>query len=344
MAFGSPPQVILGDVDLSFSKFNLEDIKINIIILSTTTPTVTTSSLTIRSILEKEKLSGPNFLNWFRQLRIVLKLEKLDYVLDEPIPEELPANAPKESKDALVKHVNDSTKAMQEGFETLNAFIGFKMAERSFVSEHVLKMKAYVEQLTCLGFPFGDKLATNSFNQFLINFTMNDWERSINELRNMIKNVEANIKMSGKNQVLMIREGQISKKKTGNNTGNSPSTNPTPKTKPTPDDDCFHYNENGHWKRNCPKYLEELKNIKANQVGTLGIYVIELHAFRTNSWVFNTGSGTNICNDLHGLRNVRELRDGNLELHVGNVNHVVVKAIGQYHLLLPNGLNVILNN
>nr|KAJ0207057.1 hypothetical protein LSAT_V11C500231740 [Lactuca sativa] len=45
-----------------------------------------------------------------------------------------------------------------------------------------------------------------------------------------------------------------------------------------------------------------------------------------------------------GLQNVRELRDGDLELHVGNVNRVAVKAIGQYYLPLPNGLNLILNN
>ena len=26
---------------------------------------------------------------------------------------------------------------------------------------------------------------------------------------------------------------------------------------------CFHYKNDGHWKRNCPKYLEELKEKKA---------------------------------------------------------------------------------
>ncbi|XP_023761597.1 uncharacterized protein LOC111910035 [Lactuca sativa] len=146
------------------------------------------------------------------------------------------------------------------------------MAEGSSVSAHVLKMKDYVEQLAHLGFPFGDELATDviqaslpkSFNQFVMKFTMNDWERSINELHNMLKNVEGNIKKSGKIQVLMIREGQISKKKTGNNTGKGkgkvakkgkgkgkgkgkpPSTNPTPKTKNAADSNCFHYHENGH--------------------------------------------------------------------------------------------------
>nr|KAJ0196781.1 hypothetical protein LSAT_V11C700342990 [Lactuca sativa] len=147
-----------------------------------TTPTVTTSSLTIRSILDKEKLSGPNFLDWFIQLRIVLKLKKKDYVLNEPISEELPTHVAKALKDARSKHVNGSTEvAKQNRFETLNAFIGCKMAEGSSVSAHVLKMKAYVEQLIRLGFPIGDELETDvilaslpkSFNQFMMSFIMN---------------------------------------------------------------------------------------------------------------------------------------------------------------------------
>ena len=94
----------------------------------------------------------------------------------------------------------------------------------------------------------------------------------------MLKNVEANIKKSGNNQVLMILEGQISKKKTGNNTvkgkgkatkkgkgkGKPPATNPTPKPKPNTDSNCFHFNEKGHWICNYPKYLEELKTNKTN--------------------------------------------------------------------------------
>nr|KAJ0196755.1 hypothetical protein LSAT_V11C700363980 [Lactuca sativa] len=210
------------------------------------------------------------------------------------------------------------------------------MVEGSSVSAHVLKMKAYVKQLSRLRFLFGDELATNvilaswpkSFNQFVMNFTVNDWERRINELHKTLKNVEASIKKSGNNQVLMIREGQISKKKNGNNTGKGkgkaakkgkgkgkgkgkpPSTNPTPKPKPAANSDCFHCNEKGHQKCKCPKYLKEPKKIKVNQVVTLGFY--------TNSWVFDTGSGTNICNDLQGLKNVRELRDGDSELHVSN--------------------------
>ena len=42
--------------------------------------------LSLRSILEKEKLNGANFLDWERNLRIVLKHEKREHVIDQPIP------------------------------------------------------------------------------------------------------------------------------------------------------------------------------------------------------------------------------------------------------------------
>ena len=51
------------------------------------------SSFALRSILEKDKLNGTNFTNWYRNLRIALKLDKKDHVLDEPLPDEPNDNA-----------------------------------------------------------------------------------------------------------------------------------------------------------------------------------------------------------------------------------------------------------
>ncbi|KAI5392780.1 hypothetical protein KIW84_060086 [Lathyrus oleraceus] len=58
--------------------------------------TANTSNNILRSILDKEKLSGTNFLDWHRNLRIVLKHDKKLYVLEKPVPEEEPpSSAPK---------------------------------------------------------------------------------------------------------------------------------------------------------------------------------------------------------------------------------------------------------
>ena len=42
----------------------------------------------LRGILEKEKLTGANFPNWHRNLRIVLRQEHKLHVIDDPIPVE----------------------------------------------------------------------------------------------------------------------------------------------------------------------------------------------------------------------------------------------------------------
>ncbi|KAK8974535.1 hypothetical protein V6N11_053668 [Hibiscus sabdariffa] len=65
------------------------------------------NNLSLRSLLEKEKLNGINFLDWFRNLRIVLKQERNEYVIEEPVPDEPTANAPSADKDKFKKHMDD---------------------------------------------------------------------------------------------------------------------------------------------------------------------------------------------------------------------------------------------
>ena len=66
------------------------------------------STMSLRSILEKDKLTGTNFLGWFQNLRIALKQERKLYVLDEPLPEEPADTVPRVEKNAYEKHHNDS--------------------------------------------------------------------------------------------------------------------------------------------------------------------------------------------------------------------------------------------
>ena len=61
--------------------------------------------------MEKDKLNGVNYLDWNRNLRIVLKHERKEYVLDNAIPEEPAANAQKAVKDAFQRHSNDAIDA-----------------------------------------------------------------------------------------------------------------------------------------------------------------------------------------------------------------------------------------
>ncbi|KAD4584331.1 hypothetical protein E3N88_21932 [Mikania micrantha] len=364
------------------------------------------NSFALRSILDREKLNGTNFMDWYRNLRIVLTQDKKMYVLEGPIPEAPAPNATKAVRDAWAKHFDDAqtvaclmlatmepnlqhdleylkayeiieelklmfeVQARQEIYDTMISLVNCRMQEGTPVGLHVMKMKGYVERLERLGSPLKNDLAIimilgslpKSYNQFVMNYNMNGFEKSISELLGMLRIAEKNI-TNKPQSVLMIREGQVKKpNKQGKGKGKKPWVTPSGKgkavakfkkqeqkpaakapTKAPKNPNCFHCGEPNHWKRDCPKYLAEMKKNPVG-AGTSGIFVIELYAFNSNSWVFDTGCGTHICNDLQGLKKARELREGQLVLHVGNGARVAVEAVGEYSLLLPSGLYLKLNN
>jgi hypothetical protein len=59
-------------------------------------------------LLEKKKLNGANFIDWYRNLRIVLRQEKTEYVLSEPYPEVLPAGFSAADRRAYEKRCDDA--------------------------------------------------------------------------------------------------------------------------------------------------------------------------------------------------------------------------------------------
>ena len=91
---------------------------------------------------------------------------------------------------------------------------------------------------------------------------MHHMEKSIAELHGMLKNVKTNIQKT--NLVLMVQKGEGMKRKgkgKGNKAkkGKGQSKPKAKKPKPPKEGVCFFCNEQGHWKRNCKLYLEDLK-------------------------------------------------------------------------------------
>ena len=66
------------------------------------------SVFNLRSVLEKEKLNGTNFIDWDRSLIIVLRQERKEYVLELPYPNDLPDNASNADLTAYEKHCDDA--------------------------------------------------------------------------------------------------------------------------------------------------------------------------------------------------------------------------------------------
>jgi 2-keto-4-pentenoate hydratase/2-oxohepta-3-ene-1,7-dioic acid hydratase in catechol pathway len=65
--------------------------------------------------------------------------------------------------------------------------------------------------------------------------------------------------------------------------GSKSTHNPVKLSTSTPDIVCFHYNDKDHFKRECPKFLEEEKTVPS----TSSIYIIEINFAipSSNSWV-----------------------------------------------------------
>ncbi|KAK9008927.1 hypothetical protein V6N11_080403 [Hibiscus sabdariffa] len=229
------------------------------------------NTISLRSLLEKEKLNGINFLDWFRNLRIVLKQERKEYVIEEAVPNDPGPNAPRADKDKFKKHMDDMLdvgclmlatmtpelqkqhedmvayemiqnlkeiyegQARQERYETSKALFQCKMSEGSPVGAHVIKMMGYIQTLEKLGFALNNELAIDvvlqslpdSFSQFILNFNMNEIEKTLPQLLGMLRTTEGNMKKGGSKSVLMVREakGKRKGKKVAKSKGNG-------KTKP----------------------------------------------------------------------------------------------------------------
>nr|GFC63606.1 retrotransposon protein, putative, Ty1-copia subclass [Tanacetum cinerariifolium] len=122
------------------------------------------------------------------------------------------------------------------------------------------------------------------------------------------------------------------------------------KENPNKDQTCHHCHVAGHWKRNCPLYLEELRKNKdkADHDATASgnLFTIELFnlTYKLNSWVYDTGCGIHVCNTLQGFKEERKLSYGEQYMQVGNGAQAAVEAIGVFDLVLPSGLVLNLNN
>ena len=374
----------------------------------------------LRSFFEKQKLTGPNFIDWYRQLRIILSAEDKENYLEHPIPtapvatpghpvlpEALAAHTAwvKGSKDIAafmlmtmdleiqrnLTHLGAydmlqelksmfAQQAEQELLQTAREFHSCKQEEGQSVSSYVLKMKSYIDNLERLGHPVTLNLGVSliliglsrEYDSFVQNYNMHSMGKTVNELHAMLKQHEQTLpKKDAAPALHAIRAGKVQKnqgkkpfKAAKGNQGNGkyklayapehkPSYASKPKKPPPPKKDspakdatCHQCGEIGHWRRNCPVYLAELLKKKKLSPGasTSGIFTIELYTFPSTSWIYDTGCGTHICNTIQGLRGSKKLKPGALSLYVGNGQRAGVEAIGNYHLCLPSGLVVVLNN
>ena len=244
-------------------------------------------------------------------------------------------------------------------YEISKELFGCRMSEGSSVNDHVLKMINLIERLGQLGFAMDGELSQDlvlqslpsSFSQFVVNFHMNKLDVSLPELHNMLKTAESNFPPK-KSSVLLIGEGSNPKKRKRNSSKKKkvgekmpvPPKAEDPKSKVV----CFHCNKVGHWKRNCKVYLAELKKKKGSETtaSDSGMFMIEVNMSlsQISTWVLDTSCGSQICNLLQGPRRSRTLEEEEVILLMGNGARVAAKDVESFHLHMPTGKTIVLNN
>ncbi|KAK1660346.1 hypothetical protein QYE76_048505 [Lolium multiflorum] len=164
------------------------------------------------------------------------------------------------------------THAAVESYEASKHFFGCMMEEGSSVSEHVLAMSGHAKKLSDLGIVIPNKLGIHrvlqslppSYKNFVMNYNMR-MNKELPELFSMLKSAEVEIQKE--HQVLMVNKTTSFKKqgkpKKGNfKKGSKKVAAPPekPKAGPKPDTECYYARRRGTWKRNCPKYMADLKS------------------------------------------------------------------------------------
>ncbi|XP_010556021.1 PREDICTED: uncharacterized protein LOC104825396 [Tarenaya hassleriana] len=161
------------------------------------TGSVPNPSPSLRSIIEREKLNGANFLDWCHYLRIVLRSEDKEYILDESfVDEELPNNASRAVKDAYLKHKKDNRDLMFEEkarSERLKVMCGLLDYHKELAVDMVLHS------------------LPDSFRHFVLNYYMNGMDKSLTELHGMLVSAEQNIKTD--KSILVMQSEKSSRKR-----------------------------------------------------------------------------------------------------------------------------------
>nr|XP_051222186.1 uncharacterized protein LOC127340483 [Lolium perenne] len=122
-----------------------------------------------------------------------------------------------------------------------------------------------------------------SYKNFVMNYNMQNMNKELPELFSMLKSAEVEIQKE--HQVLMVNKTTSFKKqgkpKKGNfKKGSKKVAAPPekPKAGPKPDTECYYCKEKGHWKRNCPKYMADLKSgLVKKKKGIFDIHVIDVY-------------------------------------------------------------------
>ncbi|GJX82637.1 retrotransposon protein, putative, ty1-copia subclass [Tanacetum coccineum] len=225
-----------------------------------------TNNTTIRSIFQHEKLSGPNFTNWYRNLRIVLRSEgKLAHLEQPLIPLPYPRALENYKAYDMIQELRImfEKQAKQELIETVKTFHACKQEEGKTIAELHVMLKLHEK-----GIP--KKAETPAMLAI----------REGKIQKDKRKPRWAKGKDKGNNKLAYAPKPKI--------------LSPPKRDNPKKDSICHHCKEVGHWRRNYLSCQAELKKREeASMASTSGTFTIELYAeFFEDNLIVQEASGS----------------------------------------------------
>ena len=99
-----------------------------------------------------------------------------------------------------------------------------------------------------------------SYDPFIRNYHMNDMDKSLQELHEMLKLAEGSLKKPP-NHVMIVQEKPKCEKSSKTVKAKESNKNTRDELKSSAgESECFYCKEKGHWKHNCKKYLADKRN------------------------------------------------------------------------------------
>nr|GEW45675.1 hypothetical protein [Tanacetum cinerariifolium] len=200
-------------------------------------------------MIEREKLSGNNFIDMFRQLKLVLRVKKKMYVIEQPLP--------------AAPAVDSTTNVLAEWnaiYDAYNEFACLILGCMSLELHRQFKNSSPYDMIKELKSMFEKQSRveslTKDFAEFVRNYNMHNMGKTIGELHAML--IEYEKGLPKKAETPQDKQVYIPKPK---------NPKPAAKEHPAKDDTCHRCKEVGHLKRNCLVYLVELLK-KKKQVGS----------------------------------------------------------------------------